>query len=295
MQALQQKSKNQEIISILIVFVIFLVCSCTTAPENKIETRGIYGHPKYLWDKGYKLPELGINAIFVHSSSIDSALIKRAREENLKIYAEFATLNGKNYIEAHPEAWAINEKGEKYINVNVRLPSGTLSQIQIYARETIIQSEDKFIQWDPEDEIEPGRNRVISEYYKLIKKGIIPNKIIKFWEINEEEAQTIYQITGLKVEGYIHVLDPYHFRHVEKKHGDIVGEAKQGQIAVEEEYFQLIPEVIKHPDKIEKSKTDKGLDAIIYSKKVDGTIIYIEEIQDKRNQLATASIRVNKY
>jgi hypothetical protein len=29
------------------------------------------------------------------------------------VFAEFATLNGKNYVEEHPEAWAINEKGEK--------------------------------------------------------------------------------------------------------------------------------------------------------------------------------------
>ena len=29
----------------------------------------------------------------------------------LKIFAEFATLNGKNYVEQHSEAWAINQKG----------------------------------------------------------------------------------------------------------------------------------------------------------------------------------------
>jgi hypothetical protein len=40
-------------------------------------------------------------------------MITRARSEGAKVYAEFATLNGKNYVESHPEAWAINEKGEK--------------------------------------------------------------------------------------------------------------------------------------------------------------------------------------
>lgn len=40
-------------------------------------------------------------------------MVDRARAEGLKIFAEFATLNGKNYVEMHPEAWAINEKGEK--------------------------------------------------------------------------------------------------------------------------------------------------------------------------------------
>ena len=75
--------------------------------------RGIYGHPNPLWEKGYTLQELGINAIFTHSGSIDSTLMKRAKKEGVKVYAEFATLNGKNYVQEHPEAWAINEKGER--------------------------------------------------------------------------------------------------------------------------------------------------------------------------------------
>jgi hypothetical protein len=51
--------------------------------------------------------------VFVHGGSVDSALISRAKRENVKVYAEFATLNGKGYVEMHPEAWAINEKGER--------------------------------------------------------------------------------------------------------------------------------------------------------------------------------------
>ena len=111
MKVLLQKIQKQKIIPIL--FFVFLLYSCSTESDLKIETRGVYGHPKPLWNKGYTLPELGINAIFVHSGSIDSALITRAKKENLKVYAEFAILNGKNYVETHPEAWAINEKGER--------------------------------------------------------------------------------------------------------------------------------------------------------------------------------------
>ena len=95
------------------IFVILLMVCCNQQSKGQIEIRGIYGHPKSLWDKGYALPELGINAIFVHSGSIDTALMVRAKKEGVKVYAEFATLNGKGYVEEHPEAWAINEKGEK--------------------------------------------------------------------------------------------------------------------------------------------------------------------------------------
>lgn len=92
---------------------MFLMISCNWEPENKIEIRGVYGHPKPLWDKGYSLTELGINSIFVHSGSINREMMDRARAEGMNVYAEFATLNGKNYVEEHPEAWAINEKGEQ--------------------------------------------------------------------------------------------------------------------------------------------------------------------------------------
>ena len=74
---------------------------------------GIYGSPAPLWQAGYQLSDLGVNAIFVRSHSIDSTMSARAKGEGLLIFAEFPTLNGKNYVNDHPEAWAINEKGEK--------------------------------------------------------------------------------------------------------------------------------------------------------------------------------------
>ncbi len=87
--------------------------SCTPDSKKVIEIRGIYGNPKPFWDRGMKLPELGVNAIFVHSGSINQEMMNSARLEGLKVYAEFATLNGKNYVQDHPEAWAINDKGER--------------------------------------------------------------------------------------------------------------------------------------------------------------------------------------
>jgi len=95
-------------------FLILLVfIALTLASRGQIEIKGIYGHPGPLWEKGLTLNELGINSIFVHGGSVDSALMDRANLEGVKVYAEFATLNGKNYVEEHPEAWAINEMGDR--------------------------------------------------------------------------------------------------------------------------------------------------------------------------------------
>lgn len=78
-----------------------------------IAVRGGYASPKPFWETGARLDEYGINAVFVHGGSLSAELIARARAEGAKVYAEFPTLNGKGYVERHPEAWPINERGER--------------------------------------------------------------------------------------------------------------------------------------------------------------------------------------
>lgn len=97
--------------SLILGFLLLIVTHQVAG--QRVATRGIYGHPRPLWDQGTILPDLGVNAIFVHGGSVDSALVTRAKAEGLKVYAEFPTLNGKGYVEQHPEAWAINEQGER--------------------------------------------------------------------------------------------------------------------------------------------------------------------------------------
>lgn len=74
---------------------------------------GIYGHPGPLWERNIRLDDLGINAVFAHSGSIDQATIARVRAEGAHIFAEFATLNGQygDYVNQHPEAHPIDETG----------------------------------------------------------------------------------------------------------------------------------------------------------------------------------------
>lgn len=111
--AMAKMHKYKYLKSVVPFFIFILVLfSCNRNPEKQIEIKGIYGHPQPLWDKGYNLADLGVNAVFVHSGSISHEMMQRAKAEGMKVYAEFATLNGKNYVEEHPEAWAINEKGE---------------------------------------------------------------------------------------------------------------------------------------------------------------------------------------
>ena len=81
--------------------------------SKKIEIRGIYGSPESFWKKNLKLHDLGVNAIFLHHNSINQPMMDRAKAEGIKVFAEFATLNGKGYVDKHPEAWAIDKDGKK--------------------------------------------------------------------------------------------------------------------------------------------------------------------------------------
>ena len=98
---------------LLLFSIISLSTACKQQAAKQIEIRGIYGHPAPLWEKDYQLSELGVNAIFAHSGSIDQAMMDGAKKEGVRVFAEFATLNGKNYVEQHPEAWAIDNFGKK--------------------------------------------------------------------------------------------------------------------------------------------------------------------------------------
>src|SRR5690606_24262255 len=65
------------------------------------------------WKKGHKLSDLGVNAIFMHDKSINESIMRNAKADGIKVYAEFPTHNGKGYVESHPEAWPIDKNGNK--------------------------------------------------------------------------------------------------------------------------------------------------------------------------------------
>lgn len=105
------------------VLLSALLLSCHDKQSSR-SIRGIYGSPIPFWDRGRTLPELGVNAVFLHGGSITSEIMDRARQEGVMVFAEFPTLNGKNYVESHPEAWAINAQGGKSEGSFV-VPEGT--------------------------------------------------------------------------------------------------------------------------------------------------------------------------
>src|SRR5688500_6511551 len=101
--------------SLIIFLCAFSACGVThgQAFERLPFTKGVYGDPAIFLRNGMSFKSLGINALFVRSVSLTEELYREARKERVRIYVEFPTLNGKDYLSSHLEAWPINEKGER--------------------------------------------------------------------------------------------------------------------------------------------------------------------------------------
>jgi hypothetical protein len=54
-----------------------------------------------------------MNAVFVRSISLTPDFFASAKEQGCQVFVEFPTLNGSGYLKTHPDAWPINEKGER--------------------------------------------------------------------------------------------------------------------------------------------------------------------------------------
>lgn len=96
---------------VLVLFSSFPDLAQVPAPPQFV--KGVYGDPSAFLENGMSFHSLGINALFVRSSSLTDDLISAARKDGVRVYVEFPTLNGKEYLEDHPEAWPLNEQGER--------------------------------------------------------------------------------------------------------------------------------------------------------------------------------------
>lgn len=96
-------------------FLLLLLPSSAYSQDGKPGpfVKGIYGNPERILQAGHAFDELGVNAVFVRRSSLNQGFYTQAKSQGCRIFVEFPTLNGKGYIEEHPETWPINEKGEQ--------------------------------------------------------------------------------------------------------------------------------------------------------------------------------------
>lgn len=114
-----------------------------------------------------------------------------------------------------------------------------------------------------------------TEHQKLVIGKVSP-------ELEEKAKEN-----GFDISGYQHDLDVSGTRHAIKEHGQPKTEEPRGQIAITDGDFEKIPEVIYGYDDVSFTGKNKiGRETITYKKAFDdGTIMYVEEIRNKRKTL----------
>jgi len=105
---------------------------------------------------------------------------------------------------------------------------------------------------------------------------------------------TPFQIAAVRqagddIAGYRHIITPTFMRHAYRHHGDPKREASRGNIAVTEEDFEYIPELLDMPDFMITGLVYKNEKRIVYGKYLQGTTLFIEQAQTKKKTLASVS------
>jgi hypothetical protein len=93
--------------------------------------------------------------------------------------------------------------------------------------------------------------------------------------------------TGFDLTDFERTIDNYSIKHTLKKHGNAKTESNRGQIAVEEQDFEHIPEIVANADIIlSNEKNDLGNTLIKYVKDLFSTnYFYVEEIRTGKKQV----------
>lgn len=113
-------------------------------------------------------------------------------------------------------------------------------------------------------------------------------KTLPLRQVTPGEAEIIKKLIGNDVSGYTHELNSNDLRHAINRHGNVQTEAKRGQLPITDKDLKAIPEIINNPDKILPGS--RGGYDIIYQKKVNGVVYYVEVTSKNRKVLSSKTM-----
>lgn len=130
------------------------------------------------------------------------------------------------------------------------------------------------------------------EFAKSSKNPI--NSKLQISIIDELEAEMIELKTGFKLVGFKRIIDKFGINHTLKHHGNVDIENRRGQIAITEEDFELVPQIVKSQNIIHVSKNKIGNDIILYEAIIKDTFYYVEEVRKGRKELCMTTMYKRK-
>ncbi|WP_258443274.1 DUF3519 domain-containing protein [Helicobacter sp. 16-1353] len=130
-----------------------------------------------------------------------------------------------------------------------------------------------------------GEERLSGEVVDYLAKN---NKKVAIESINGESLGMKYPNDTKRT------LQGSEIKHTLKAHGDSAIEESRGQIAITLEDIANYPNIVKNADEAITSTTDRGLEAIVSFKQINGYYVVVEEVRPKANELAFKTMRKNR-
>ncbi len=127
------------------------------------------------------------------------------------------------------------------------------------------------------------------EYARTQRSG--EYRAVRYGKVEGAEAARLREQTSLDLDGYDHVMDDKAVRHVLRRHG-AGGEGRDQHLEITPEDLALVPDIVRNPDhsRLSTEPTHRGLQAIIHEKRVNGYVFVVEEVRNRRGQLAVRSV-----
>jgi hypothetical protein len=118
-------------------------------------------------------------------------------------------------------------------------------------------------------------------------------KTVVVAQVSDAVADIVQAATGADIHGFQHSVDAFAIRHMINRHGDADVETGRGQVALTDEDFKLIPELLASATHVVTGgKSPRGQDIIGYiATAPDGEVFYLEEVRTGRKKLAALSMR----
>jgi hypothetical protein len=83
----------------------------------------------------------------------------------------------------------------------------------------------------------------------------------------------------LDVADFRHTVDASEARHVVVRHSDKAREARRSQLPITMEDWAMIPDILANPDAVSGSVTKGGLPGLVFEKRTNGYVLYVEEVR----------------
>ncbi|MEA5137557.1 PBECR3 domain-containing polyvalent protein [Arcicella rigui] len=121
------------------------------------------------------------------------------------------------------------------------------------------------------------------------------NKVLIIGEISPELSVLLTNQSGIELRNYRFSIDVYAVKHIIKNHGIPEIETPKGQVAITDEDFTLIPEILENPDVVfYDGKNKLGKDVFQFQKIIGDKYVIIKEVRTGKKQLALNSMRIIK-